>query len=57
METGYLIVLVIVVLVCPVSMWLMMRGHGRKRMNGSELRNGGRQRQLDRPENESSARS
>src|SRR6266511_1546174 len=28
METGYLIVLLIAALACPISMWLMMRGHG-----------------------------
>ncbi len=30
METGYLIVLLIAALACPISMWLMMRGHGRQ---------------------------
>lgn len=36
MDNGYLLVILLVALVCPLSMWLMMRRH---RRHGSERPN------------------
>lgn len=41
MDTGFLIALVLIVLVCPISMWLMMRGQGRSHGDSQQNRSRG----------------
>lgn len=44
MDTGFIIAVLLIALVCPITMWLMMRGHG-----GDHTRHQDEQRTSDEP--------